>query len=658
MAVLGSTKVTDLTLLDGVIGNLNPVNTGVYDLGTSSLKWRMLYGNVTGDLTGNADSATKLKNGRTFQIKDADNTNAGNPSSAFDGQNNLIINLPSTIKAALSGNAATATTATKLGTTTVGATNQPIYLNAGAPTAITYTANRLYYPSTTTAFTAGTHYVSDTKIAINSTSIPSQTLYVEGQTKINNTTASSATNQSSQLIISNSNSKNVALELWRNANASWQLANEKGVLYLRNNYTTTTQDTYSQNGLTMDYNTSNASFAGKLSIGQTDRDTNYQLYVNSSVAKSIYLNTSHATASGKWNSIIQGYAPNMAAGSNTSIGGGQAASEYNSGFLQFHYTGSGSTSNYIGFGLNGHDYLFRCYGTGNVSIGADNNNYKLYVNGTSYHNGNDTHAGNINPEATNTRDLGSSTVKWANIYATTFHGALDGNAATATKATGVIDAGDTSRTLTIRYGGDGAAATDWIPMHDSNGNLVPVSSTNLAKKIRDKAFGTWNISITGTAVAANAANLINTTKNAIVKYNDTMGAFTNSGVLIDGSNNLYPNTTDSSLGSTTNSWKNIYITQGDGANTSQGLQYVNTSGTLLSKIMVNSSNNLIIQVPEDKQIVARNSLTASDKGLILTRDQLEFYNVSTLKMSDGNANTKSVSLIFNTTTNALNFVFA
>jgi len=57
MAVLGSTKVTDLTLLDGVIGNLNPVNTGVYDLGTSSLKWRYVYG----DLKGNADSSSAVK---------------------------------------------------------------------------------------------------------------------------------------------------------------------------------------------------------------------------------------------------------------------------------------------------------------------------------------------------------------------------------------------------------------------------------------------------------------------------------------------------------------------------------------------------------------------------------------------------------------------
>lgn len=61
-----------------------------------------------------------------------------------------------------------------------GSNTQPIYWNAGVPTAITYTANRLYYPSAVNSFTAGTHFVSDTKIAINSTNIPNETLYVNG----------------------------------------------------------------------------------------------------------------------------------------------------------------------------------------------------------------------------------------------------------------------------------------------------------------------------------------------------------------------------------------------------------------------------------------------------------------------------------------------
>ena len=82
MALLGSTKVTDLTLLNGVIGNLNPVNTGVYDLGTSSLKWRYFYG----DLKGNADTATKLATSRTISL-----TGSVTGSGSFDGSGNLSI---------------------------------------------------------------------------------------------------------------------------------------------------------------------------------------------------------------------------------------------------------------------------------------------------------------------------------------------------------------------------------------------------------------------------------------------------------------------------------------------------------------------------------------------------------------------------------------
>ena len=47
-----------------------------------------------------------------------------------------------TFVGALSGNATTATTASKLGTTTVGSATQPIYLNGGTPTACTYTLGK------------------------------------------------------------------------------------------------------------------------------------------------------------------------------------------------------------------------------------------------------------------------------------------------------------------------------------------------------------------------------------------------------------------------------------------------------------------------------------------------------------------------------------
>lgn len=55
--------------------------------------------------------------------------------------------------------------------------------------------------------------------------------------------------------------------------------------------------------------------------------------------------------------------------------------------------------------------------------------------------------GNITPGANDTYSLGSSSLKWKNIYATTFTGALSGNASSATTL---------SSTLPVNKGGTGA----------------------------------------------------------------------------------------------------------------------------------------------------------------------------------------------------------
>ena len=70
--------------------------------------------------------------------------------------------------------------------------------------------------------------------------------------------ASSNNNNSSHLIISSSDTGaggNVALELWRGTNASWQISNEGGNLHFRTNYTTAKQATYSVDAINIAYNT-------------------------------------------------------------------------------------------------------------------------------------------------------------------------------------------------------------------------------------------------------------------------------------------------------------------------------------------------------------------------------------------------------------------
>lgn len=62
--------------------------------------------------------------------------------------------------------------------------------------------------------------------------------------------------------------------------------------------------------------------------------------------------------------------------------------------------------------------------------------------------------GNILPSATNTYTLGSSSYKWSNVYATTFTGALSGNATTATTATklGSSTVGGTAKPIYLNSG--------------------------------------------------------------------------------------------------------------------------------------------------------------------------------------------------------------
>lgn len=63
-------------------GNISPYNNSSYDLGSSSKKWNNVYANTfNGNLTGNADTATILKNARTLTI--------GNTGKAFNGSANV-----------------------------------------------------------------------------------------------------------------------------------------------------------------------------------------------------------------------------------------------------------------------------------------------------------------------------------------------------------------------------------------------------------------------------------------------------------------------------------------------------------------------------------------------------------------------------------------
>lgn len=93
-------------------------------------------------------------------------------------------------------------------------------------------------------------------------------------------------------------------------------------------------------------------------------------------------------------------------------------------------------------------------------------------------------SGNIYPLVTNTKTLGTSSLKWKNVYATTFNGALSGNASTATKL-------KTARKIEVNLG------TNTIATFDGSADIVT------------GVTGTLRVVDGGTGIGVNPSMLIN-----------------------------------------------------------------------------------------------------------------------------------------------------
>ena len=103
-------------------------------------------------------------------------------------------------------------------------------------------------------------------------------------------------------------------------------------------------------------------------------------------------------------------------------------------FLNFSYAGADAAGaswrlGHLGSGSGDTNYFVIQSGTSNTSATTWNNVLRLGMNTYDA-----TFSGNVNPAVTNTKTLGTSDLKWANVYATTFTGNLSGNATSANSA--------------------------------------------------------------------------------------------------------------------------------------------------------------------------------------------------------------------------------
>lgn len=210
--------------------------------------------------------------------------------------------------------------------------------------------------------------------------------------------ASSTNLQSGGLRISSENagnSGNIALELYRGNNGSWQIANEGAILYFRTNWVGDRKTTYAKNTLIIDDTTGSASIP-YLAIGQEERNTTYGLYVVSSQSwikntlwtGNVYPDVNNARECGTnnyfWNKMSTNWL-NVNRGSSQTDGGitlyggdinygiiyrttkDQGTHGYVSGDWATYFTMSNSA---------GKGWIFKRWGVGNVaSISTDGNAY-------------------------------------------------------------------------------------------------------------------------------------------------------------------------------------------------------------------------------------------------------------------------------------------
>lgn len=416
-------------------GNVFPAVSDSYNLGSTALRWKFLYGVRGIDLTNTGATGITINNtdiahSSSYKIDAAGLAGIYDDSHTFwvlstdqpygdtwlksKANRNIIFERNGTENARFdtTGHFIPGTTETyNLGSTTK-------YWNNAYIKNIIYSsgeANRLVWTDSDKLLKATNHYADATSIAINSTTIPTPptdyptyNLYINGDAR-----------SSGDLYFEGTNNRLAAFKLTTvgtvsraNIDMGWDwekldgagaafrstdpnlAANQIGrfVLFAR----TTADDTAQLVGApTGELSWKKASGAARIGIN-ADANANYNLYVNGNtkIESSPAADTPLVTFVSNTTPSTDGYqhglhylVPNMVSDSNAALYFGKAASTGNAACLQMNWVENNHNNNFFGLGFWGVNNLLRIYKTGNVSIGEANNTYKLYVAGDMYTSG-------------------------------------------------------------------------------------------------------------------------------------------------------------------------------------------------------------------------------------------------------------------------------
>ena len=141
-------------------------------------------------------------------------------------------------------------------------------------------------------------------------------------------------------------------------------------------------------------------------------------------------------------------------------------------FINFRYT-DGSASwrlGYLGSGSGEANYFV--IQSGDFSSGNWSNALRFGLNTLDAQFG-----GNAYPATNNTKTLGTSSLKWANVYATTFTGNLSGNANTATTAAKLAQNGNVTVPMTFNWSGQ-TGQPSWLWGGNDGTNMYVYNPAN------------------------------------------------------------------------------------------------------------------------------------------------------------------------------------
>lgn len=314
-----------------------------------------------------------------------------------------------------------------------------------------YTANRMIYSESAAKLSASGHYASSDKIAINSTSAPTDTFYVNGNSTfngrviLNTTTAASNSSTPSLRVIQNtqitSNDVNhMAQFLASNmetggANAivlgkAVSLNQAGGLLYTQGDNTvasslsfgfvnnlgllkiTSSGSVYINSGSsdTLNTNTSELLVKGRIVVDPSYHDTNNfsEFRINRSTIgwSAITLGGAQGTKNGAGLGVWLIGSKNSPNDATTA-----AANITDSQFYISYTTSTNATCRIQGHKDTGFSIRPR------LTVNADvNPSYNFYVNGTSQFTGGLASGGTVYPTTDKTIDLGSATARWQNMH--------------------------------------------------------------------------------------------------------------------------------------------------------------------------------------------------------------------------------------------------